>query len=341
MAIDPNNDVRVGVIGVGVMGHDHVTRITERTKGARVTGVYDFMTETAEKVAAECGATVFATWEELVASDDVDAILIASPGKFHAEQSIAAIKAGKPVMCEKPLAMNPQDAYEVVKAEKAAGKAYVSLGFMRRFDREYAELRDAIAAGELGDVLVLNMKHRNARPHPSFTDTMMVYDSAIHEVDGLHYFLNEPVVEVQTIMPRSTKNAPEGLHDPMMFLFRMESGIIVTDELYVSTKSGYEVRTEAVGSEGSATIGMEIGRITTQKPDGTWGGQVHPDFRGRFFEAYDFEILEWIKAIKSGENVAERSATAWDGYLTAATCEAAEKALTAQGFVTVETLEKP
>lgn len=341
MSNEKNQDVRVGVIGVGVMGHDHVTRITERTKGARVSAVYDFASDTAEKVAAECGARVYGTWEELVASDEVDAVLIASPGKFHAEQSIAAIKAGKPVLCEKPLAMNPEDAYRVVQAEKDAGKAYLSLGFMRRFDREYMELQDAIAAGELGDILVLNMKHRNADPHPSFTDTMMVYDSAVHEIDGLHYFLGERVREVQCIAPRSTKNAPNGLHDPLIFLFRMESGIIVTDELFVTTKSGYEVRTEAVGSQGSATIGLEIGRITTQKADGTWGGNIHADFRPRFLDAYDEEVREWIRAIQAGTNVAERSATAWDGYLTAATCAAAEKALTTEGFVTVDTLEKP
>lgn len=341
MTTDKFTDVRVGVIGVGVMGHDHVTRITERIKGARVTAVYDFMADTAEKVAAEAGAEVFPSWEEVVVSDQVDAVLIASPGKFHAEQTIACIEAGKPVLCEKPLAMNPDDAYRVVEAEKASGSRYVSLGFMRRFDREYAELHDALRNGELGDLLVLNMKHRNADPHPSFTDSMMVYDSAVHEIDALHYFLDEKVVEVQSIMPRSTRNAPQGLHDPMILLFRTESGIIVTDELYVTTKGGYEVRTEAVGSEGTSTIGMEIGRVTTQKHDGSWGGSVHPDFRPRFLDAYDAEVREWIAAVKNGRNVAERSATAWDGYLTAATCEAAEKALSADGFVPVTVRDHP
>ncbi len=341
MSAEGRSDVRVGVIGVGVMGHDHVTRITERIKGARVSAVYDYMAATAQTVAAEAGAEVFESWEELISSDQVDAVLIASPGSFHAEQTIAAIRAGKPVLCEKPLAMNPEDAYTVVQAEKEAGVPYVSLGFMRRFDREYAELRDVIKSGELGEVLILNMKHRNAAPHPSFTDSMMVYDSAVHEVDALHYFLDEQVVEVQSIKPRSTRNAPEGLHDPMIFLFRMESGIVVTDELYVTTKGGYEVRTEAVGSEGTSTIGMEIGRVTTQKHDGSWGGSVHADFRPRFLDAYDAEVREWIAAIKNGTNVAERSATAWDGYLTAATCAAAEQALNADGFVPVSILPRP
>src|SRR5690625_5990500 len=78
----------------------------------------------------------------------------------------------------------------------------------------------------------------------------MFYDPTFHERDAFSYFLQEPVVSVQTIAARSTENAPEGLSDPMLLLFRTASGTLVTDELYVNTKSGYEVRTELVGSLG-------------------------------------------------------------------------------------------
>ncbi|MGO2536433.1 MAG: Gfo/Idh/MocA family protein [Brachybacterium tyrofermentans] len=335
-------DVRVGIIGVGRMGADHVERIRGRIKGARVSVISDYLRETAEKVSAETpGSRVVDTPEEVIAAEDVDAILIASPGAFHRDQTLAAIAAGKPVLCEKPLAMNPQDAYDVVRAEAASGASYVSLGFMRRFDAEYAELKDALDAGELGTPLLLNCKHRNATVLPGFNDTMMVYDSAVHEIDAISYFLEEPVVSVQTVVPRTTELAPEGLHDPLLFLFRTESGVIVTDELWVSTNAGYEVRTELVGSQGASTIGQASGRVTTQLEGGRWGGDVPLDFRPRFVAAYDAEVQAWINAVADGSNVAPRSATAWDGYVGAAICEATERSLTADGEVPVALEARP
>lgn len=335
-------DVRVGVIGVGQMGADHVARITERIKGARVSVVDDYVRETAEKVAAGApGCRVAESWQELIAADDVDAVLIASPGRFHREQAAACIDAGKPVLCEKPLAMNPEDAYAVVEAEKASGDRYVSLGFMRRFDREYAELKDAIDAGELGEISILNCKHRNAHTLPGFVDSMMVYDSSVHEVDAIHYFLEEPIVAVQAVLPVPGPRADDGQHDPMLLLFRTESGRIVTDELYVNTDAGYEVRTEVLGSRGIATIGMGSGRVTTHLEGARWGGAIPPDFRPRFLDAYDAEVQAWVAAVRDGSHVADRSATAWDGYLAAAACEATERALTSDGFVPVTTRPRP
>ncbi|PWH06585.1 inositol 2-dehydrogenase [Brachybacterium endophyticum] len=335
-------DVRVGVIGVGQMGADHVVRIRDRIKGARVSVVTDYLREKAEEIAGTVpGARVVDTPEELIAADDVDAVLIASPGAFHRDQAIACIEVSKPVLCEKPLAMNPEDAYRVVEAEQASGGAYVSLGFMRRFDRDYAELKDAIDSGELGQISVLNCKHRNATTLPGFTDTMMVYDSAVHEIDAIHYFLDEPITAVQVVLPLPGPRADEGQHDPMLLLFRTASGRIVTDELYVNTGSGYEVRTEALGSKGIATIGQESGRITTHREGGQWGGAIPADFRPRFLDAYDAEVQAWIGAVREGTNVAARSAGVWDGYLGAAACAAAEKALTTDGFVPVDVRERP
>lgn len=335
-------DVRVGVIGVGQMGADHVERIARRTKGARVTVVNDYVQETAQRVAATApGARVVASPEEVIAAQDVDAVIIASPGAFHKDQAIACIAAGKPVLCEKPLAMNPQDAYAVVEAEAASERSWVSVGFMRRFDPEYVELKDAIQAGELGQISVVNCKHRNAVTPPNFVDSMMVYDSAVHEVDAISYFLDEPVVAVQALKPPPGPRAAEGQHDPMILIFRTASGRIVTDELYVNTASGYEVRTEVLGSDGIATIGLGVQRVTTHRPGGRWEGSLPADFRPRFLDAYDAQVQAWVAAVTDGSNVAQRSATAWDGYLAAATCEAAETSLSAGSFVPVTIHERP
>ncbi|CAM5450728.1 inositol 2-dehydrogenase [Streptomyces purpurascens] len=96
--------MRVGVIGAGMIGQDHIRRLTEVVTGATVTAVADVDTERAAEVAARCGATALPTGADLVASPDVDAVLVTSWGPTHAEHVLNAIAAGKPVFCEKPLA---------------------------------------------------------------------------------------------------------------------------------------------------------------------------------------------------------------------------------------------
>lgn len=335
-------DLRIGVIGVGTMGADHVARISQRTKGARVTAISDPDRATAEQVAATApGSRSVGTAEELIAADDVDAVLIASPGRFHRAQAVACIDAGKPVLCEKPLAMNPEDAYAVLEAERDSGGRYVSVGFMRRFDAEYAELKDTLVRGDLGRPTIINCKHRNAGTPEGFSDTMMIYDSAVHEIDAISYFLEEPVVSVQAVTPTPGENARPGQHDPMLLLLRTASGKLVTDELYVNTGSGYEVRTEVLGSRGIATIGWDVARVTTHMPGRTWQGSVPADYRPRFLDAYDAQVQAWIAAIRDGSNRATRSATAWDGYVAAAVCQAAEQALDADGEVAVQLRDRP
>jgi myo-inositol 2-dehydrogenase/D-chiro-inositol 1-dehydrogenase len=346
-------DVRVGVIGTGRMGLDHVQRLARRTKGAQVAAVTDFNPDAARAAAEQApGARVLDTPEALITDPEVDAIIIASPGPFHREQTLAAIAAGKPVLCEKPLATSPEDAYEVAQADAARVRAgrtpLVSVGFMRRFDAEYQQLAATIGRGDLGEVMILNCKHRNASTLPGFTDASMVHDSAVHEIDAIGYLLGEPIVTVQSVQPLSSPEAPEGLHDPLLLLFRTVSGRLVTDELFVSTGAGYEVRTEAVGSRGTATIGLPTGLQTTQiatggpeQEGGRWGGTVPPDFRPRFAAAYDAEVLAFIHAVADGTNVAPGMAGAWDGYVASAVCAAAESSLVADAPVPVHLQEKP
>src|ERR1700730_8355775 len=96
--------VNVGVVGTGKIGQEHIRRLTETLAGARVVAVSDTDSALAKKVAAQRpGSTVYASGEELIAAKDVDAIVVTSWGATHAAYVLAAIKAGKPVFCEKPL----------------------------------------------------------------------------------------------------------------------------------------------------------------------------------------------------------------------------------------------
>ncbi|GAA2778268.1 Gfo/Idh/MocA family protein [Mycolicibacterium pallens] len=319
------SDLRVAVLGVGIMGADHVARLTSKISGARVTVVNDYLTEKAEQIAAGIpGCRVIADPLDAIADPDVDAVVLATPGPTHEKQLLACLEHGKPVLCEKPLTTDVETSLEVVKREAELGKRLIQVGFMRRFDHEYAALKAMLDSGELGRALVLHCAHRNPAVPPSFDSAMIVRDSLVHEVDVTRFLFDEEIVSIQIITPSANPGAPDGLADPQIAVMRTTSGKHVDVELFVTTGVAYEVRTEVVAEKGSAMIGLDVGLVRKTAP-GSWGGQITPGFRERFGAAYDTEFQRWVDAVRSGVNVDGPSA--WDGYAAAAVCEAGVQSL--------------
>jgi myo-inositol 2-dehydrogenase / D-chiro-inositol 1-dehydrogenase len=332
------SDLRIAVLGVGMMGADHVARITSRISGARVAVINDYLPEKAQEVAASVpGARVAADPFDAINADDVDAVLLATPGPTHEKQLLACLEQGKPVLCEKPLTTDSASSLEVVRREVALGTPLIQVGFMRRFDPEYHQLKMLIDGGELGQPLVMHCAHRNPAVPPGFDSAMVVKDSLVHEVDVTRFLLGEEIASVQIIKPMPNRGAPRGLQDPQIAIFRTVSGRHVDVELFVTTGVAYEVRTEVVGELGSATIGLDVGLVRKSSP-GTWGGRITPGFRERFGTAYDIELQRWVDAIRSGVNV--DGPTAWDGYAAAAVCEAGVQSLETGERVDVKLAER-
>jgi myo-inositol 2-dehydrogenase/D-chiro-inositol 1-dehydrogenase len=327
----PTGELRVAVLGVGMMGADHVARLHSRISGVRVVVVSDAFAEKAEQVAAEVtGCRVVGDPLAAIADPEVDAVVIATPGQFHQEQVLACIERGIPVLCEKPLTMDAESSLAVVRAEDAyaarTGRRLVQVGFMRRFDPEYAELRALIESGELGEPLVVHCAHRNAAVPPHFTSEMMITDSVVHEVDVARFLLDEEIVAVTVLRPRATRHAVAGQSDPLLVVFEMASGRIVDVECFVSTGVAYEVRTEVVAEDGTAMIGLDLGLVRqTGGPSGAFRSTaIAPDFRQRFGRAYDIEMQRWVDAARRGTI---DGPGVWDGYAASAVCTAGVAAL--------------
>src|SRR5699024_1209014 len=211
---------------------------------------------------------------ELIADDGVDAVLLASPGSVHPEQLLACVERGKHVLCEKPLTRDSTSSLEVIAAEHAGGRPPIELGFMRRSDPEYAQLKQLLDSGRWGRTLLLHQVHRNLSvPNPDFRSEMIVRDSLVHEVDCARWLLGEEVVSVQVISPTPTSHALAGVVDPQVSVFTTASGAVVTNEVFVNSRTGYEVRCEAVAETGSAIIGRPWGEMytTTAAPEGGEG----------------------------------------------------------------------
>jgi myo-inositol 2-dehydrogenase/D-chiro-inositol 1-dehydrogenase len=332
------SDLRIAVLGVGMMGADHVARITSRISGARVAVVNDYLPEKAAEVAeAVPGARVANDPFDAIAADDVDAVLLATPGPVHEKQLLACLEHRKPVLCEKPLTTEVETSLEVVRREAELEKPLIQLGFMRRFDPEYQQLKALIDGGELGQPLVMHCVHRNPAVPPSFNSAMIVKDSLVHEVDVTRFLFGEEIASVQIIRPAANPAAPAGLQDPQIAIFQTTSGRHIDVELFVTTGVAYEVRTEVVGELGSITIGLDVGLVRKSSP-GVWGGRIAPGFRERFGTAYDIELQRWVDAVRSGVNV--DGPTAWDGYAAAAVCAAGVRSLESGERVAVELAER-
>ena len=318
-----SDDLRIAVLGVGMMGAFHVDALSNRVRGAQVTVVNDFLADKAAEVAGKVGARLEADPIAAINDPEVDAVLIASPGDAHQEQVNACLDRGIPVLCEKPLTTDVASSYAIVQKEKSLGKQLIQVGFMRRFDPEYVALRKLIADGGLGKPLMTHCTHRNSAVGDHFNSESMIRDSVVHEVDSVRFLLGEELTSVQVIRGAATSSAPHATHDPMLVVFETESGTIVTDEIFVRTGVAYEVRTEVVGEKGSAFIGLDQ-NLQIKSTDGRWGGAITPSFVERFGPAYDLELQRWVDAAKAGTI---DGPSAWDGYAAVAVCEAGVLAL--------------
>jgi myo-inositol 2-dehydrogenase/D-chiro-inositol 1-dehydrogenase len=324
--------MNIGVIGAGLMGTTHIRVLSAAVSGARVAAVCDAFPQAAERVAAENGiATIHADPHELIRDRDVEAVIIASPAPTHEEFTLACLDAGKPVLCEKPLATNAQASLRVVEAEAALGRRLVRVGFMRRFDPGYAALKQRLDAGEVGNPLVVHCAHRNPVAPPTFTSEMVITDSIVHEIDTVRWLLGEEIVRTTVFAPRASGLAAAGLQDPQLIVFEMESGRLVDVECFVNAQYGYDIRCEVVAETGTLELAAPVS--VTSRSAGGRGDSLAPGFQQRFGDAYVHELQNWVARPPAGEPA---GATAWDGYAAAAVCEAAVESLHTRRTVDVQ-----
>lgn len=307
--------LKVGVVGAGAMGAAHARTLATGVPGAEVTHVFDRDTARAGDVAAEVGGVAAGSPEELVA--EVDALVVASPDFTHADLAVAGIEAGRHVLCEKPLAVTADDARRVVDAEVAAGRRSVQVGFNRRFDPGFVDLKTAIADGSLGEVRLLHGIHRNASNSTSTDDATLVTGSMIHELDTFRWLLDGEVVAIRVESP-----VVDGFRDPQVATLWLDGGQMATAEVFVNAAYGYDVRVEAVGTGGSASL--EPRTPVLRRVAGQGGTAIGSDFVAHFAESYRLELAAWVEASLRGEVV---GATAWDGYLANVVAEAGVDAL--------------
>ena len=328
--------LRIGVVGTGMMGRFHVERLASSVPDAQVVAVSDVNVEGAKQVGEPVGARAYADGHELIADDQVQAVLIASPGFTHEEFTLACLAADKPVLCEKPLAPTIDACLRVLEAEAAKPRRLVQVGFMRRYDEGFRALKATVDAGRVGRPLLLHCRHRNADVPPGFTSDMMITDSVVHDIDVTRWLLGQEVVAATVFKARPSSLAPEGLQDPQMVMLETSDGVLVDVESFVTCQFGYDIRYELVGESGTVALGEHP--VVQVRAEGGYHGPIPPDYRERFGDAYQRELQEWVEGVLEGQVVGP---SAWDGYATTAVAEAAVESQTQGGRVAVELVERP
>jgi myo-inositol 2-dehydrogenase/D-chiro-inositol 1-dehydrogenase len=326
----------IGVVGTGQMGRYHVERLASGVPDAQVVAVSDVYVEGAKQVAEQVGARAYSDGHELIGDDQVQAVLIASPGFTHEEFTLACLAADKPVLCEKPLAPTIDACLRVLEAEAAKPRRLIQVGFMRRYDDGFRALKAATDAGRVGRPLLLHCRHRNADVPPGFTSDMMITDSVVHDIDVTRWLLGQEIVATTVYKARRTSKAPEGLADPQMVVLETAEGVVVDVESFVTCQFGYDIRYELVGETGTLSLSEQAGVLVRQ--DGQYHGPIPADYRERFAGAYQHELQEWVDGVLAGQVIGP---SAWDGYATQAVAEAAVESQTKGDRVQVELVERP
>jgi predicted dehydrogenase len=319
----------VGVLGVGDMGRRHAENLRRLVPHAQLIAVADIDAARAGKVAEELEIELsYPSLDAMLENRDIQAVLIASPDKFHAEGVQAAARAGKDVLCEKPLGLSLESAREALAAVEKAG-VRLQVGFMRRYDPAYLAASKRIEAGEIGDVVVFKSVGRDKATPPlgayqSRINGMIFYNSSIHDFDLARWLTHDEVAEVHSFGTVAIRPEIAEFGDIVAGTvnLRFGRGAIGNIESYVQCQYGYDVRTEIVGSKGSILVGGLRGNSATfLKPDGG-RYELEDHFLSRFRQAYVNEVIDFCETMLSDR--APRI-TGEDGLRAVAIAVAAEK----------------
>jgi myo-inositol 2-dehydrogenase/D-chiro-inositol 1-dehydrogenase len=327
--------VNVGLIGCGIMGTDHAAILNRMVAGARLVAVQDAFAQRAESLAARLtGLHVHATPEALIADPNVHAVVVASADDSHAGYVLACIRAGKPVLCEKPLAASNDACREIVAAELAYGKRLVQVGFMRRFDPGYVTMRDTLRSGSLGKPIFLHCVHRNKIAPDYITSDLVIANSAVHEMDVARFLLDEEFAAVTVISARASRLSSQ--RQPQFVVLETVAGVVVTVEISPDAQYGYDVQGELVCEDGSMSL-APVPNVTLRKA-GHSGFVVEEDWRTRFADAYRLQACAWIEAIQTGRPT---GSSAWDGYAASVTAYTALDALKSRQRTSIHLEARP
>ncbi|OYR17752.1 Gfo/Idh/MocA family oxidoreductase [Brucella grignonensis] len=299
--------VNVGLIGAGRIGSFHGESLAKRIVDAELVAVADPAPSAAAKLADKLGVDAsYTDVAEMLAQPGLDAVIIATPARFHTNVLVQAAEAGKAIFCEKPMALTLEDADRGIAAAKAAGVP-LQVGFNRRWDQAFAEGRAAIDAGKVGAVQLIRSLTRDPGPFGADPDKIplwtIFYETLIHDFDTL-LWLNPGAKPVEVFAMADALVRPDarekGFLDTAVVNIRFDNGSIAVAEANFCAMYGYDIRGEVFGSGGMVSMGdVRRSSMTLFDKDGVSNDTWRRD-TDHFVQGYTEQLASFVNAVREG-----------------------------------------
>ena len=320
--------LNIGIIGAGRIGRVHAEALTFRVPEARLMAIADVSRDAAQHVAASLNIPRVAdSAADILADPAIAAVLICSSTETHAALIAQAAAAGKHIFCEKPIAHHLREIDDALAAVAKAG-VQLQIGFNRRFDANFARVRQAIASGEIGTPQLMHIVSRDPAPPPIAYIKVsggIFLDMTIHDFDMARFLIGDEVEEIFTaggVMVDPEIGAAGDL-DTALLTLRFRNGAIATIDNSRKAAYGYDQRVEVFGSKGK----IEAGNCYPNQAIISNGTNVYRDlplnfFMDRYTESFTAELQSFVAAIRSGKTTA---VTGIDGRIPVIMAMAARK----------------
>jgi myo-inositol 2-dehydrogenase/D-chiro-inositol 1-dehydrogenase len=324
--------ITIAVLGCGRIGRMHARNLARHPR-VKLVSVFDVASHVARETASELGVEAAGSVDDVLGDRNVRAVLIASPTDTHVGLIGAAVKAGKAVLCEKPIDLDLERARAGWR-EMAARQPLVMLGFNRRFDPSFRTLRERLHSGEIGKLELAVITSRDpAPPSAAYIEASggLMRDMTIHDFDMARYLAGD-IVEVHAFGANVVD--PEigrlGDIDTCTISLKAKSGALLQINNSRRCAYGYDQRIEVFGSGGMLQAGNQ--RATTVE---SWGSArteardvLLNFFIERYRHAYDLEVDAFVSALESGSPM---SPGYEDGIAALSLANAAEQSLRSGG----------
>ncbi|SCB56445.1 myo-inositol 2-dehydrogenase / D-chiro-inositol 1-dehydrogenase [Rhizobium aethiopicum] len=300
--------INVGLIGAGRIGSFHGETIARRLVDAELVAIADPAPGAAGRLAEtlDVGAS-YSDVAEFLWHPGLDAVIIATPARFHTNVLVQAAEAGKAIFCEKPMALTLEDADRAIAAARAA-EVPLQVGFNRRWDQSFAEGRAAIDAGKIGAPQLIRSLTRDPGPFGADPDRIppgtIFYETLIHDFDTL-LWLNPGAKPVEVFAVADALIRPDarekGFLDTAVVTIRFDNGSIAVAEANFSALYGYDIRGEVFGSAGMVTMG-DVRRSSMTLFDGS--GVSNNTWRrdtAHFIKGYTAQLAAFVQSVRNGK----------------------------------------